>query len=46
MKGTKEKRLVILSTQADLQRHQQSYSAQVQLKMLQVMDEMMKRLDK
>jgi hypothetical protein len=41
----KEKRLDILSAQADLQRQQQSDSARIQLKMLQVMDEMMKRLD-
>jgi hypothetical protein len=41
-----EKQLDILSAQADLQRQQQSDSALIQLKMLQVMDEMMKRLDK
>jgi hypothetical protein len=41
-----ERRLDILSTKADLQRQQQSDSARIQLKLLQVLDEMMKRLDK
>jgi hypothetical protein len=39
-----ERRLQILSSQADLQRQQQNDNSRMQLKMLQVMDEMMKKL--
>jgi hypothetical protein len=39
-----EKRLELLSNQADLQRQQQDDNTRMQLKMLQVMEEMMKKL--
>jgi hypothetical protein len=39
-----ERRLQILSSQADLQCQQQNGNTRMQLKMLQVMDEMMKKL--
>jgi hypothetical protein len=41
-----EKRLGIMAAQADLQRQQQSESTRMQLKMFQVMEEMIKKIDR
>jgi hypothetical protein len=41
-----EKRLDIMAAQADLQRQQQSESTRMQLKMFQVMEEMIKKIDR
>jgi hypothetical protein len=41
-----EKRLNIMAAQTDLQRQQQSESTRMQLKMFQVMEEMIKKIDR
>jgi hypothetical protein len=41
-----ERRLDLLASQAELQRQQQSDNARTQMRMLQVMEEMMKKLDR
>jgi hypothetical protein len=41
-----EKRLDIMAPQADLQRQQQSDNTRMQLKMFQVMEEMMQNMDR
>jgi hypothetical protein len=42
--GTEEKRLDVIMAQANLQHQQQSENTRMQLKMLQVMEEMMKKM--